>query len=232
MRFIASMAWREIRASWRRLILFFFCIALGVAASATLRSFTRSVSESLSRDSRMLMSADVRVEGPEAWSPEQREVLERAGRSGLVTGQSRMIETQTMVRAEHGRDTRPVMVELRGIEPSFPLRGAIRLTGGAAYSHALLADGGALVSPGLLERLKIKLGDRIVIGTTTLTVRGTIERMPGIALNFSPIPRVAVDFPVIEQAGLAGFGSRLRYNWLFAVTDGEENTLARSLGRE
>jgi putative ABC transport system permease protein len=62
MRFIASMAWREIRASWRRLILFFFCIALGVAASATLRSFTRAFSESLSRDSRMLLSADVRVE--------------------------------------------------------------------------------------------------------------------------------------------------------------------------
>jgi putative ABC transport system permease protein len=232
MRFIASMAWREIRASWRRLILFFFCIALGVAASATLRSFTRAFSESLSRDSRMLLSADVRVESTEAWTDEHRAVLEAAGRNGLVTGQSRMIETQTMVRAEQGRDLRPVMVDLRGIEPSFPLRGAIRLAGGTEYSHALLADRGALVSPGLLERLALEVGDRIVIGTTTFTVRGTIERMPGIALNFSPIPRVAVDFPMVEQAGLTGFGSRLRYNWLFAVAEGEENTIARSIGRE
>ena len=34
MRFILRMAGREIRASWRRLILFFACIAVGVIAAS------------------------------------------------------------------------------------------------------------------------------------------------------------------------------------------------------
>src|SRR5215510_5226012 len=71
MRFIAAMAWREIRASWRRLVLFFVCIALGVGAMVSLRSFSKVFSRSMARDSRMLMSADVRVESSEPWGPEQ-----------------------------------------------------------------------------------------------------------------------------------------------------------------
>ena len=35
MNFIARMAWREVRASWRRLLFFFICIAVGVASIVT-----------------------------------------------------------------------------------------------------------------------------------------------------------------------------------------------------
>ncbi len=35
MRFVAAMAVREMRASWRRLLFFFLCIALGVGLIIT-----------------------------------------------------------------------------------------------------------------------------------------------------------------------------------------------------
>jgi putative ABC transport system permease protein len=232
MRFIAAMAWREVRASWRSLILFFVCIALGVAANVSLRSFTRVFAGSVARDSRALLSADVRVESIEPWTPAAREILDRHGASSLVLAQTRILETQTMVRAEQGTDARPVMVEIRGLETTFPLRGAVRLSGGHAYSHGLLAGRGALVSPSLLERLQVKVGDRIVIGTAAFTIRGAVERLPGGALNFSPMPRVAVDYPEVEAAGLIGFGSRVRYHWLFNVPDGEERAFASRIGRD
>ena len=38
MRFVALMAVRELRASWRRLAFFFVCIAIGVGAIVSLRS--------------------------------------------------------------------------------------------------------------------------------------------------------------------------------------------------
>src|SRR4051812_50215029 len=98
MRFIVAMAWREIRASWRRLILFFLCIALGVGATVSLRSFSRVFLGSLARDSRMLLSADVRVESAEPWSAEQIDVLSRHAALPGVTGHTRMLETQTVVR--------------------------------------------------------------------------------------------------------------------------------------
>ena len=232
MRFVAAMAWREVRASWRSLILFFLCIALGVAAMVSLRSFTRVLAGSLARDSRALLSADVRVETGEPWTAVARDILERHGAAAPVLGQTRVLETQTMVRAEHGTDARPVMVEIRGVEAGFPLRGELRLSGGQAYSHDLLAGRGALVSPSLLERLQVKVGDRIVVGTAAFTVRGAIERLPGSALNFSPMPRVAVDYPEVEAAGLIGFGSRVRYYWLFNVPDGEERAFASRIGRD
>jgi putative ABC transport system permease protein len=232
MRFIAAMAWREVRASWRRLILFFVCIALGVGAMVSLRSFTRVFTGSLARDSRMLLSADVRVESPERWSPEQIDVLTRHGASPRVTGQARMLETQSIVRAAAHSDTRPVLVELKGLEPGFPLRGELRLAGGQPYTHALLEGGGVLVSSSLLERLQVKVGDRIIVGGAPFTIRGAIVRIPGNALNFSPLPRVAADVRDIEAAGLTGFGSRVRYHWLFNVADGEEQRFAEQVGRE
>lgn len=232
MRFIAAMAWREVRASWRSLILFFLCIALGVAANVSLRSFTRLFAESVARDSRALLSADVRVDTGEPWTAAARDILERHAATSSVLGHTRVLETQTMVRAEHGTDARPVMVEIRGVEAAFPLRGEVRVSGGQAYAHALLAARGALVSPSLLERLQVKVGDRIVVGTTAFTIRGAIERLPGSALNFSPMPRVAVDYPEVEAAGLVGFGSRVRYYWLFNVPYGEERAFASRIGRD
>ena len=34
MKFVINLAWREMRASWRRLLFFFICIAIGVGAAA------------------------------------------------------------------------------------------------------------------------------------------------------------------------------------------------------
>jgi putative ABC transport system permease protein len=239
MRFVVAMAWREVRASWRRLILFFLCIALGVGATVSLRSFSRVLSGSLARDSRMLLSADVRVESPEPWSAEQIEILSRHAASPRVTGHTRMLETQTVVRAADSippgaaeAEARPVMVELKGLEPGFPLRGEFRLANRLKYSHDLLAGGGVLVSASLLDRLHVAVGDRIVIGGAPFTIRGAIERMPGNALNFSPMPRVAADYDAVQAAGLTAFGSRVRYNWLFTVPDGEERDFAQAIGRE
>jgi putative ABC transport system permease protein len=231
-RFVVLMAWREVRASWRRLILFFLCIALGVGAMVSLRSFTKVFASSVARDSRMLLSGDVRVESVEPWSAEQIEVLTRHGAAPQVEGQARIIETQTIVRAESVPDARPLMVELRGVDAAFPLRGQVRLADGMAYSHQLLAGRGILVSAAVLQRLGLRVGDRVVIGTLPLTVRGVIERIPGNALNFSPMPRVAVNYEDVEAAGLTGFGSRVRYQWLFKVPDGQELAFAQGIGRE
>jgi putative ABC transport system permease protein len=226
------MAWREVRAAWRRLVLFFLCIALGVGATISLRSFTRVFAGSLSRDARMLMSADVRVESSEPWTPAHIEVLTRYAAAPTVTGHTRMLDTMTVVRAEGDAEARPVMVELRGLESGFPLRGEFRLAGGLRYSHDLLADRGVLVSASLLERLRVAVGDRLVIGGTPFTIRGAIERMPGNALNFSPMPRVAADYADVEAAGLTAFGSRVRYYWMFSVTEGQERALASRIGRD
>jgi putative ABC transport system permease protein len=88
------------------------------------------------------------------------------------------------------------------------------------------------VAPQVLQRLGVRIGDRVMIGTLPFTVRGVIERIPGNALNFSPMPRVAVNYDEVEAAGLTAFGSRVRYHWLFNVPDGQERAFAQGIGRE
>ena len=59
MSFVLRMAAREIRASWRRLLFFFVCIAIGVASIVAIRSVIQNVRAGLTRETRALTGADV-----------------------------------------------------------------------------------------------------------------------------------------------------------------------------
>ena len=232
MTFILNMARREMRASWRRLILFFLCIAIGVAAMVSVHSFTDHLAVSMTRHARGLMSADVRVETNRPWPADGSALLRRMTSSSRVTDYTEVIETETMARLVNAADSRPVMIQVRGVRDRFPLHGEVRLGSGAVYSHALLDNRGAMVSPALLTRLGVKVGDSIAIGSHTFEIRAAADRVPGSLMNFNPMPRVIVDYDAVEAAGLTGFGSRVRYLWLYKTRDGEEVAFAQEVGRE
>jgi putative ABC transport system permease protein len=61
MNFIFNLTWREIRSSWRRLLFFFLCIAIGVGSVVALRSLIQNLSQSVGGDARALMTADFEV---------------------------------------------------------------------------------------------------------------------------------------------------------------------------
>ena len=68
MTFVLRMALREIRASWRRLLFFFICIAIGVGSIVALRSLIQSVRVALAGEARTLLGADVVVSTNRPWS--------------------------------------------------------------------------------------------------------------------------------------------------------------------
>ena len=49
MNFVLLMALREIRSSWRRLVFFFVCVAIGVGSIVLLRSVIQTVRGTLAR---------------------------------------------------------------------------------------------------------------------------------------------------------------------------------------
>src|SRR5438876_5445730 len=126
MKFALNMAWREMRASWRRLQLFFLCIAIGVGSIVSLRSFTEIMKASLGREARSLFGADVMVAVNNPWQPETRAALGRYARSPLVTAHTEILETLTMVRPADDPGARPVMVQLSAVQAQFPLYGEVR----------------------------------------------------------------------------------------------------------
>jgi putative ABC transport system permease protein len=70
------MAARELRSSWRRLLFFFVCVAVGVGAIVALRSIVQSVRGGLTHEARALLSADIVVQTNRGWDPATRQHLE------------------------------------------------------------------------------------------------------------------------------------------------------------
>src|SRR5437667_5587907 len=99
MNFVLNMAYREIRASWHRLLFFFICIAIGVGSIVSLRSLIQSINASVTHEARSLLTADVQVAANNRLNAEAKAALERAWHSPLVATQTEMIEMVTMLRS-------------------------------------------------------------------------------------------------------------------------------------
>jgi len=230
--FVLRMAARELRASWRRLLFFFMCVAIGVGAIVALRSIIQSVREGLVREARTMIAADVIVTTNRPWTPEVRAEVEARLAEAPVAARTESIETTTMVRAERGASVAR-MVELRGIEPAFPFYGRLTLRDGRPYTHDLLRGRGALVGPELLAQLGAAAGDRILIGGQPFTVRGVIDQEPGRRVGaFSFGARVLIDLEDLRATGLLAFGSRASNQILLKVDDDAVSPLTSRLRRE
>ncbi len=210
MRFVVRMAWRELRASWRRLLLFFLCIALGVGGIVLLRSIVQDIRLAIAGDARGLLAADVLLSSNRPWEEATRRALDRLLATAPITARSDALETTTMVRPAD--EAKPVarLADVRGVEAGFPLYGTVELQGGQVYSHALLEHRGALLRPELLVQLDCRVGDDILIGRSRFTIRGTLVSEPGRRVaGFTFGPRILVDAADLEGTGLFGFGSRV-----------------------
>ena len=220
MKFVLLMAVRETRASWQRLIFFFVCIAVGVAAIVALRSVIRSVRDVLSGEARSLIAADVLIATNREWTPEARATIDRRLTEAASAARTETIETPTMVRPADPGKAVARMVELKAVQPQFPLYGTISLERGQPYSHSLLERHGALVRPELLTALGVSVGDSLAIGLSTFTIRGVVANEPGRNLGaFTLGPRVFIDFDDVASTGLLTFGSRARRVLLARVPD-------------
>lgn len=208
MGFILRMAYRELRASWRRLIFFFCCVAIGVGGIVALRSLVQNVRAALAAEARGLTAGDVYARTDQPWTAEVRGRIEaRAAEVGAEWTET--VDTVTMARLPAGAGTRTKVVEVRGVEPAFPFYGRFTLESGAAYSPVLLQGRGALVGRELLPQLGVAVGGRILVGDAEFTIRDAIVTEPGRQLGgFSLGPRVLVARGALEETGLLGAASR------------------------
>jgi len=215
MTFVIRMALREIRASWQRLLFFFICIAVGVASIVAIRSVIQSVRQGLTREARAMTGADVVVRSDRPLSETVLAAVERERAAGRVALVSEAVELATMVRPAGVPTTR--MVELRAVQPEFPLYGTLTLRG-KTYSHELLRNHGVLVRPELMAQLNVREGDELLIGTQSFQIRGVIQSEPGRNLGaFSLGSRVFIDHADLASTGLVAFGSRASHELLLRI---------------
>ena len=230
MMFVLRMAVRETRASLHRLFFFFICIAVGVAAIVALRSVIQSVRGVFGAEAKALIAADVLIATNRDWTPEARATIDRRLAAAGGVERTELVETPTMVRPADRSKAVAKMAELRAVQPRFPLYGSVDLQGGQTYSPELLANHGVIVRPELLTAIGVAVGDQIIIGTSTFTIRGLIVREPGRGMGeFSLGPRVLIAYDDLASTGLLGFGSRARRAMLVKVPEDRIEPLVKNL---
>jgi len=226
MKFIFNLTFREIRSSWRRLLFFFLCIAVGVGSVVALRSLIQNLSQSVGGDARALMTADFEISSTNDFSPTDIEKIESVlAKSNVVEARNETITASAMARPADSADEGLQFVELKGVEPPFPLVGDFKLSGGKSFDFKLLENKGAVVPPVLLEKLNVKIGDKIRVGESDFEIRATFDEEPGGTNGFRLGSRVFVEKKAFDEAGITRGNGRVRRRILYRTSENPTETV-------
>ena len=192
---------------------FLACLVLGVATTAAVGSLGEALKAGLARDARMILGGDVElVQFSRPLNQAVTDYLETN-----TTALSHVVTMRSMAHLEDGSSRS--LVELKAVDGAYPLVDRVRLEGGMALDDAV-AGGGAVAEKGLLDRLGLGIGDKLRVGSATLTVRAVLAREPDrLTAGISLGPRLMMDHASLEAAGLMQPGALVRHRYRALIPD-------------
>ena len=204
-----SLALREQRNGLRGFYVFIACVALGVAVITGVGALADALRASFERQGEALLGGDVTLSRPHR--PAEGE--DRA----WLWKQGRVSETATMrAMARRPDGSEQALIEVKGVDAAYPLVGDVQLSGGLSLDEAIRREPGAAIDPVLLERLGLKVGDRLSLGTIEVPIRATIAAEPDkLTERLTVGPRVLISLETLQRAGLIDPGSLV--GWRYAL---------------
>ena len=223
-RLVFALAWRETRGAWRHFAGFLACIALGVGALVAVLSVAAALDRSLGREARALLGGDIELRSARPLGAGAEAPVRDLARRGAVVAHVRELVAMARGAARGGT----LLVELKAVDPGYPLYGRIETASGRPLDE-LLAGGGAVVEEAVLTRLGLALGDALVIGDGTFVVTGVVRKEPDRAASlFTLGPRVLLSTASLDATGLVRLGSRVRHRTLLRLPAGLEPRAVRA----
>ncbi|MBN6521151.1 FtsX-like permease family protein [Acinetobacter pittii] len=186
--------------------LYLLIIALSLAISATtaLKFSNDQVKNAVSLQASQMLGADLVLSNNEPIEQQWKKKVEQLGlKQTNVTLFSSMAHTQDQF----------VMVNVKAIEPLFPLRGQLEIE----PSAKAIQSGEVWLSQRAADLLKVKLGDTVSIADGTFRFSGVIVRDSNQELGFSGFsPTVIIHQADIAKTHAIQTGSRIDYRLLMA----------------
>lgn len=205
---LLKMAWRDGKASSRKLILFMASIVLGIAAVVSIQSFGENLKQNIALQSKAMMGADFKIDMDQEPTPQVTAIIDSLGGA-----QAREISFSSMAAFPGKNSTK--LVQVRGIEGSFPFYGDMETTPPNA-AQQFQKKGGVLLDATAMLQLGLQPGDQIKIGEVTLPILGSLKSVPGSNAFFSSLaPPAIIPYDFIEKTGLVQTGSRINYEFYF-----------------
>ena len=216
-------AWRDLRSGLQGFWIFLTCLALGTAAIAIVGSLGAAIDRGLVEEGQPLLGGDFEVAliHREATPPE----LAFLASKGSV---SKVGSLRAMARA----NDMTALVEVKAIDDRYPLYGTVDLAPAGDLKSFLVGDRVA-VDPVLLERLNLRLGDRIRIGEKDFRLSATIAREPDrISDGLSLGPRVMMSEASLAATGLIQPGSLITWKYRVKMAEGATPADVREVVRQ
>jgi putative ABC transport system permease protein len=213
MNFIFKMAWRDSRASRRRLVLFSFSVVLGIAALVAIGSLGANLERAIDEQAKGLLGADLIITGRNPLSEAaQRRV------DGLGGEQAREVSFSSMMAFPTANNlTR--LVNVRATAGAYPFYGDFTTV--PADAPAKLRAGGnvTIVEESLLRQFNANVGDTVKLGNSTFTVVGALQKLPGesSALSATVAPRALIPRPALEATGLTERNVLIRHRTMLKL---------------
>ena len=174
---LVKMAWRDGKASGKRLLLFMASIILGIAALVSIQSFSENLKDNIALQSKSLMGADYIIDTNQVPTEKVQHIIDSLG----VAAE----EVSFPSMAAFPKDGAAKLVRVRGITSAFPFYGELE-TEPASAGKTYYAANMALVDATLMLQYKLKQGDSIKIGNSTFAIAGALK---SCLLYTSPSPR-------------------------------------------
>jgi putative ABC transport system permease protein len=202
MSFVLRMAWRDSRASRRRLLAYSLSVVLGIAALVSIGSFTANLRRAIEVESKGLLGADLAVTAPAPMAPA---VAAALGAEGGSLARERLFSSMMTFPTSRGALR---LVQVRALEGDFPFYGEF-VTEPAGGAAALRRGGAvAVLEATLMDQFKVRVGDTVRLGRTNFTVVGALRKIPGEAAAVGLLaPRAFIPLAELPGTGLTGVGA-------------------------
>jgi putative ABC transport system permease protein len=218
LRLAFRMLSRDLRAG--ELTVLFAALLLAVASFGSVGFFADRVKTALTRESNLLLGADVLISGdrplPDTFASE-------AERRGLATTPALRFNSMVQRASVDAPESAAVLADVKAVATGYPLRGAVTLEGGAdappVSANGIPARGAAWPDARLAARLGVAVGDRIAVGEATLEVTAIVAQDPEVSSGLLALgPRLILNLGDVPATNLLQPGNRATWRLLVADT--------------
>ncbi len=193
------------KRSYKYLFLTFFSLLIGAFLFGAIISASKSLNTFFTEQGKVLVGGDMVFSGAGIIDTSNTyfSSLQKSGHTVISE-----LGVQVVFRSAVGSSTVPASV--RGVDKRFPL-----------YGDVTLAERGSVYSPGeskiyvdqsFLDRIKLSVGDRVSLGTSTFIIAGTLLKEPDVvSVGVSFVPKVILAKEDVLRAGIDLSQSRVSY---------------------
>jgi putative ABC transport system permease protein len=215
---IVRLVLREQRNGLSGFYIFIACIALGVAVITGVGALADALRTSFERQGEALLGGDVTLSRPHMPAEgSERDWLWQQGRVSEVASM------RAMARRPDGAEQ--ALVEVKGVDNAYPLIGSVALADGADFTEAIRRGPSAAIDRILLDRLGLKIGDRIALGKIQVPITATVVAEPDkITDRLTAGPRVFVSLDTLRSTGLIDPGSLVGWRYALKLDQGKGET--------